>query len=197
MADLNLQASESVLMSEGDELYLTNLNIISIETIGFFKTKTVVNKYPLSQVKKVDGVPQVLLKDNLTVQVFFWQDQITLEFEKNRVAEEWANNIRAVASGNMAEFSSSKKRRGSNGKMLDAISTINPDAGLVIDAANSALGALADVITKRDKKKKLEAQQTETPRESVSAKCKSCGAPISGIKGSTVRCAYCGTEQVI
>ncbi len=90
MADLNLQASESVLMSEGDELYLTNLNIISIETIGFFKTKTVVNKYPLSQVKKVDGVPQVLLKDNLTVQVFFWQDQITLEFEKNRVAEEWA-----------------------------------------------------------------------------------------------------------
>lgn len=102
MADLNLQASESVLMSEGDELYLTNLNIISIETIGFFKTKTVVNKYPLSQVKKVDGVPQVLLKDNLTVQVFFWQDQITLEFEKNRVAEEWANNIRAVASGNMA-----------------------------------------------------------------------------------------------
>lgn len=48
MADLNLQASESVLMSEGDELYLTNLNIISIETIGFFKTKTVVNKYPLS-----------------------------------------------------------------------------------------------------------------------------------------------------
>ena len=66
MADLNLQASESVLMSEGDELYLTNLNIISIETIGFFKTKTVVNKYPLSQVKKVDGVPQVLLlKDNL------------------------------------------------------------------------------------------------------------------------------------
>lgn len=153
MADLNLQASESVLMSEGDELYLTNLNIISIETIGFFKTKTVVNKYPLSQVKKVDGVPQVLLKDNLTVQVFFWQDQITLEFEKNRVAEEWANNIRAVASGNMAEFSSSKKRRGSNGKVLDAISTINPDAGLVIDAANSAIGALADVITKRDKRK--------------------------------------------
>lgn len=47
MADLNLQASESVLMSEGDELYLTNLNIISIETIGFFKTKTVVNKYLL------------------------------------------------------------------------------------------------------------------------------------------------------
>lgn len=107
------------------------------------------------------------------------------------------NNIRAVASGNMAEFSSSKKRRGSNGKVLDAISTINPDAGLVIDAANSAIGALADVITKRDKKKKLEARQTEAPRESVSAKCKSCGAPISGIKGSTVRCAYCGTEQVI
>lgn len=119
----------------------------------------------MSQVKKVDGVPQVLLKDNLTVQVFFWQDQITLEFEKNRVAEEWANNIRAVASGNMAEFSSSKKRRGSNGKVLDAISTINPDAGLVIDAANSAIGALADVITKRDKKKKLEARQTEAPRE--------------------------------
>lgn len=39
MADLNLQASESVLMSEGDELYLTNLNIISIETIGFLKPR--------------------------------------------------------------------------------------------------------------------------------------------------------------
>ena len=79
MADLNLQDSESILMSEDDELYLTNLNIISIETTGFFKTKTVVNKYPLSQIKMVDGMPQVLLKDNLTVQVFFWQDLLSLK----------------------------------------------------------------------------------------------------------------------
>lgn len=59
-AELNLPTNETILNNcdnvylnnkRIDELILTNINLIVVNSKGFFKKKDIILKYPLSQVK--------------------------------------------------------------------------------------------------------------------------------------------------
>ena len=79
MTDLQLEVGEGILLQTNDaglydgkneidieELYLTNKNIIYVheKSAGFFKSETVVERIPLSNIAVINGVTQVELVDD-------------------------------------------------------------------------------------------------------------------------------------
>ncbi|MHC8519626.1 TFIIB-type zinc ribbon-containing protein [Weissella confusa] len=45
--------------------------------------------------------------------------------------------------------------------------------------------------------KNKSAVETEAQKASVTVDCKNCGAPVTGVKGESAKCEYCGNIQVI
>ena len=160
---------------KSSELLLTNLNLIFIESkIKMFKPVYTVLKFPLNQIKIVDGQVQAfILKKprDWTLQVLMQNGAETFQFpcefyERIKVKQEvgrWIEQMSLLLTGKSAE----------NGT----------DASLVGEIKN-VLGTVG--INVKSKKP-----------ENVTAKCIGCMAPISGEKGQTVRCKYCDTEQTL
>lgn len=101
MAKYNLEPSESILIQsisvlcEGDglmpgytdELILTNMNIIHVSKGIFGNTKRV-QKYPLNQVKIINGEAQAIMGKSTNgtpnLQIYFLNGQVTFKFQKLR-----------------------------------------------------------------------------------------------------------------
>lgn len=179
MADLGLQPNEGILLQYEDvvhnhkstELVLTNMNLISVEPKGLFKTTVL--KYPLNQIKVLNGQAQVSvikMNDEWTLQVLFKNGSELFRFpgefyergKKKQTAEKLAEEISKMLTGHSAQPSIDTSLKG---------------------GAKMALGALGIKVGKSP--------------ENVTIKCMGCMAPLSGQKGQTVKCKYCDTDQTL
>lgn len=195
MVNLNLQQNEAIIIhSTGvlhggfmsaytDELVLTNLNVIYINKGMLGKVKNI-QKFPLNQIKIINGQPQVMMGKNSQnsrpqVQIFFKNGQEAFEFQSSpkREISNWINNITKVLTGDTAQISNSKN--------IMAI----PGAEQVAETVKDTIGAFKDTFGIGNKKIKS--------TQSITGKCIGCMAPISGTQGQMIRCKYCDTNQTV
>lgn len=101
MVNYNLEPSEAIIiqstsgLSDGsrlmttytDELILTNKNIIHVSKGMFGNTKGV-RKYPLNQVKIINGEAQAIMRKNSSgvyeLQIYFRNGQVTFKFTSGK-----------------------------------------------------------------------------------------------------------------
>lgn len=195
-AELNLPTDETILNNcdnvylnnkRIDELILTNINLIVVSSKGFIKKKDIILKYPLSQVKLLNEIPQVSVKNNseykkweLLVQLA--DENLTLSFEYgfsskgkvNKVALKFANEICNQINGTETEN-------------VEISSSFIEKIGEIFDAMINAIKRLFN-------KKNLE---IEAKKENVSIKCPGCGNPLIGYKNQRIKCRYCGTVHIL
>ena len=197
MIDLNLLPNEGLLLQSEDvsredekksingDLYLTNLNLIFVYDMktGFLKTEKCIQKYPVNQIKIVNGQVQAFLAKSgsrLQLQIYFVNGQVAFEFyrgnqrvEKQEL-QKWIDSISKVLIGSDS-------------------STENQSITAEVSGAEAIAETIKDTFSSF--KKALGIKNNN--KKVVTAKCTSCMAPVSGVQGQKVRCTYCGTEQIL
>ena len=186
MVNLGLQQNEAIVIqntsvriddkgsSRSGELYLTNLNIYYVAK-GMFGNIKGIQKYPLNQLKIVDGKAAAICGKSSAdgdsrLQLFFVGGQQSFEFTNDGKKEiyRWIDQICQIlkCSPQAAEASPPE---GFSGKV------------------KSAFGSLKGALGIGGHKK----------AEKVTVKCVGCMAPLSGDKGQIVRCRYCDTDNTL
>lgn len=154
--------------SGNNDLVLTNKNIILVKKGLFGDTDDVV-RFPLSDLRVVNGEVQAKLgrPDNVTctLDLYFDKGMERFRFEWESDVQEWIDKITEVITGKKVE-------RDEYAWLGETLAM----AESVTSTINSLKGALGIKST-----------------EQVSMRCPSCGATLTGTKGETVQCQYCGT----
>jgi hypothetical protein len=195
----NLEPNESILIqSTGvlretgnllmkgytDELILTNMNIIWISKGMFGNTKGV-QKYPLNQVKVINGEAQAFVGKSSNgmpnLQVYFINGQEVFQFQsfKKRGVAKWVNEISKVLTGHDSTRGSATNQYAIPGTEYLAAS-LKDTVGVFKNAFGIKPKVDADAV-----------------HEKVTKKCIGCMAPLTGTKGQSVLCRYCDTVQIL
>ena len=200
MAEMfSLQPNESVI-DECDEvryggiaslgrgrLILTNLNIIYVSTNMLGKTNNVL-KFPLSQLKNYKGEPQAIMGKQINgspqLELYFVNgQQANFSFmlgktglEKKKICT-WINEICELVTGHESSSVSLSK--------LSAI----PGTEFVAATLKGTVDTFKDKFGGKSNE--------QIVHENITKKCISCSAPLNGIKGQTIHCRYCDTDQVL
>ena len=191
MDKYNLEAYESVLMENASvhhrnaigQLVLTDLNLLHITTKrGVFKTTYATRKYPIKQIKMLNGKAQVFPKGNGEVDIYLMNGRESFEFcnsetffsnkKAEKEAERWTHAINNLLTGEQVELEISSN---------SAIPGTEYLAATLRDTIDVFKGAFSI--------------KTQNPSTEVAQKCTSCEAPISGIQGHLTRCKFCGSNQ--
>lgn len=198
MGKYNLEPNESLLIQstsvlcEGsrlmpvytDELILTNLNIIHISKgiIGNIKR---VQKYPLNQVKIINGEAQAIMGKSSNgmpeLQIYFVNGQVAFKFQilgKKEIVK-YVNEISKVLIGN-----DSSRNSAANPFAI-------PGAGLVAETLKDTIGVFKGTFGIKSKSKDAD----EPVR--VTKKCIGCMSHLTGTKSQSIRCRYCDTDQIL
>lgn len=183
MANYSLAPNEGIIIQydgvyhnrKRSEIVLTNQNLICVETnSGMFKTTYNVLKFPVNQIKVVNGQAQAsVIKDgdDWVLQILFKNGTEKFEFscdfferlKKKQEANKWVEQISLLLTGKSA---------------------INITDASLMGGLKNVLGSVGINV------------KTKQP-ENVTTKCIGCMAPISGQQGQTVCCRYCDTEQTL
>ena len=197
MIDLNLLPNEGLVLqservSRKDEkkstygdLYLTNLNLIFVYDMktGFLKTEKFIQKYPVNQIKIVNGQVQAFLAKSgsrLQLQIYFVNGQVAFEIYRDKQSAEkkelqkWVDSISKVLIGSDS-------------------ATENQSITAEVSGAEAIAETIKDTFSSFKKALGIKNNKIKV----VTAKCTSCMAPVSGVQGQKVRCTYCGTEQTL
>lgn len=214
MAKIQLDPDEAILkqdsrishdvgkMFDADaELILTNKALLVVHKKTFGGVKDV-QRFPLSQVKVVNGAPQVVAgrgsdgqrqlhvhfahgveafglggsdddEDNMSLKNVFTSP---VEKEKRNIAD-WCDAVsRAVLGMPQDVRPAAQQSGGVVGGIMGALGITAAQSGA--DTASGAKGA--------------------APQKScATAKCIGCHAPLTGVQGQRMTCPYCDTEQVL
>lgn len=183
MENFNLAPNEGIIIQYENvchnrkraELVLTNHNLICVEaSSGVFKTTYNTIKFPVNQIKVVNGQVQVsavkdgddwalqVLLRNGTEQFTFPSDFFD-RLKKKQEINRWIDQISLLLTGKSAE---------------------NVTDTTVVGEMKNFLGSVGINV------------KTKQP-QNVTVKCMGCMAPLSGQQGQVVRCKYCDTEQTL
>ena len=158
---------------ENGELILTNTALIYIKKNLFGKQKEVI-RLPFADIRTIDGRPQIQASnpDNFTplMDVYIQGEIVSFKFVFDQYAEEWAADVTGQITGIPVEKKGDFDWVGDLVGMADSVSE-------GIHKMKSALGIRST--------------------EQVSGKCTGCGASISGIRGESIQCPYCGTYTTL
>ncbi len=198
MVKYNLEPSESILIQsigvlcEGgglkvaytDELILTNMNIIHVSKGIFGNTKRV-HKYPLNQVKIINGEVQAFMGKSTNgipnLQIYFVNGQVAFKFQSSGKKEivKYVNEISKILIGK----ESSRK------------SVVNqfaiPGAEIVTETLKDTIDVFKGTFGIKFKVKAADELVKATN------KCIGCMSPLTGTKGQSIRCRYCDTDQIL
>lgn len=160
------------------ELVLTNLNIFYSKKGIFGGTKEIL-KFPLSEIKIIDGNPQVNLGKNANSQyqmeIYFRNSQECFYFVAYGKKEliKWIDKISELLTGKQANIDDRER---------NYVPGVSEFAG----ALKNTIGTMKDAFGIKEKEP-----------EKVTIRCMSCGAPLTGNKGSVIKCRFCGIEQTL
>lgn len=201
MADeYGLMGNESVILKEfgtlygGDkastytgEIVLTNFNIICLKRGAFNKVKAL-NKYPIHQIKMYNGRPQALKGKSSSgfpsLDVYFMDgNHISFVFTSanKRNIDKFINGICSVLG-----VADTGQVDNDDNPITDAIKEVGENF------AEVGKGILGAIGIKAGSGKGITGHGSI-----VNKKCISCAAPLSGSKGSSVKCKYCDTVQTL
>lgn len=183
MNELQLQQNETVLLKEqgilckgisksySDDLYLTNLHLILVRKGAWGKFKGL-EKYPLNQIKRINGQIQARCIDD-DLHIFFLNSQVVFDFggSGKRAVNTFIEGINSAINGTPIN----------NAKASTAI----PGSEILANTLKDTFGTFKNAFGIKSKV------------ESITVKCIGCHAPLAGTKGEKVRCAYCDTEQTL
>lgn len=198
MANFNLEPSESILIQstgvlyEGgglmtaytDELILTNLNLIHVSKGVFGNTKRV-QKYPLSQVKIINGEAQAIMGKSTNglpnLQIYFVNGHVAFKFQNSGKREivKYVKEISRVLIG----------KEPSRNSVANQFAI--PGSEFVADAIKDTIGVFKGTLGNKSKSK-----ASDEP-EKTTKKCIGCMSPLTGVKGQSIRCSYCDTDQIL
>ena len=184
MKELQLQSNEGIILQSTAvmhkgvchgftcELILTNLNVFSIKRGAFEKIKEM-RKYPLNQLKKLNGVPQIRMGKNPRnaapqLQMIFVGSQEIFEFRDKgkKQINQWIEEVnKALGAGN--DLSNNEQKESFFGKIKGGIKSIK------------------NIFT------------SNAESINITIKCIGCMAPITGEKGEIAKCKYCDTKQTL
>lgn len=199
-----LQPNEFVILPEttvergtsahSNELELTNQNLICTSKGMFGNVKNVL-LYPVNQIKRVNGKPQVRMRKSSggypTLEISFANGTSeSFRFVSNeRTVREWITEINKLFGVNEPAEEISKKSENT-----DALAGAFKEFGSQIkDAGTEFFGALG----LKSFGKASSHKSTSHGASKINAKCKACAAPLTGNEGQTVKCQYCDTEQTL
>lgn len=198
MVKYNLEPSESILIQstdvlyEGgglmssytDELVLTNMNIIHVSKGMFGNTKRV-QKYPLNQVKIINGEAQAIMGKSTNgipnLQIYFVNGQVLFKFQSSGKKEimKYVNEISKLLIG----------KETSRNSVVNQFAI--PGAEIVTETIKDTIDVFKGTFGIKSKSK--------AANETVKAtkKCIGCMSPLTGTKGQSIRCRYCDTDQIL
>jgi LSD1 subclass zinc finger protein len=198
MVKYNLEPSESILIQstgvlcEGgglmtaytDELILTNMNIIHVSKGMFGNTKRV-QKYPLNQVKIINGEAQAIMGKSTNgihnLQIYFVNGQVAFKFQSSGKKEivKYVNEISKVLIG----------KESSRNSVANQFAI--PGAEIVAETLKDTIGVFKGTFGIKSKSKAADEPVKATK------KCIGCMSPLTGTKGQSIRCSYCDTDQIL
>ena len=198
MVNYNLAPNETILIQSTavlcesggfmaaytDELILTNINIIHVSKGMFGNTKGV-KKYPLNQVKIVNGEAQAIMGKSSNgmpdLQIYFINGQLAFKFQSSDKKEiaKYVNGISKVLTGNISSQSS----------------VANPFAIPGVENIAETLKDTFNVFKESFGIKPEDKAANQSVK--VTKKCIGCMSPLTGTKGQSVRCRYCDTDQIL
>ena len=165
--------SQLNMLDEKGMLVLTDKNILWI-TKGLFNRIKEIKRYSLSNVKVYRNKAQVFLKmeknsaPNITV--FFCDGQISLDMSDKDKAIDMANHINKLVMKNDEDIFAKRTL---------------PGAEFIAETLKGTAIKVRDIF---------DFGNNEPRRESAVRNCTRCGAYVSGIKGTTVKCENCGQD---
>ena len=167
---LNAPESESLV-----ELVLTNryLTLLISRTTGWFKRSQRLDCYPLAQIKRVNGDAQVFarrIEDNCCLQVVFGKESLTFNFPSSltlRVPKKWAVDIIEASD---REYAAAQREASKRAEKMRA---------------------------ERERERQRRAEEERAAAKLTMGRCVGCHAPLSGMVGRIVKCAYCDTKQTL
>ena len=182
--------SESSVMHGGfmstytDDLVLTNLNIVYINK-GIFGNVKGIQKFPVNQIKMFNGEPQAIMGKQQNgmpkLEIYFingQQESFAFQSAGKKEVNKWINEICKLLTGHDKSSSVSSSK-------MSAI----PGTEYLAETLKGTMDTFKGAFGIKSKE-----QAAEIP---ITKKCISCSAPLNGIKGQTVRCRYCDTDQVL
>ena len=173
--------SGSVWAAYTDELILTNLNVILVKR-GIFGNKKGEQRFPISQIKRINGKPQVMLGQNSLNS----EDQLHITFMHG---VEWF------------EFQSGGKEE--IAKWIKAIYDLfhcTPDdlphdeeekKDTITSALKKGVDSIKDIFGIKSKSESVSTSSSALQN----IKCPGCKAPLTGKPGEVVKCVYCDTKH--
>ena len=155
--------------SDNNVLILTTRNIVLLKKNLFGQTSDTI-KFPLSEIKVVNGVPQVR-KGKIDIvtsalEVYFASGMERFQFEWDSDIDEWISHIVSLITGVPV------KEKTTDDMLAEAMA--------LAESIEAPIEKMRDIFGIKSTKQ-------------VSCKCPSCGATLTGIKGETTQCPYCGT----
>ena len=208
----NLMPNESIILQEvsvahggvwaiyTDELILTNLNIYCVNKGTFGNTKKIFN-YPLSQIKKYNGKPQVMMgklsNGTPSLDIYFMNgssESFNFQSGNKKNINKWIDAINNIVGGgsdsnNLSMDDDSYDDDDDSDTLVGAFKEVGSEFK---EVGVEFLGALG---FKPGKKKSPNSSVAGS--ETVSKKCSSCSAPLIGKKGQVIKCKYCDTKQTL
>ena len=163
------------MSSYTDELILTNLNLVLLKKGMFGNSKSTLI-FPLSQIKVYNERAHAVIGKSANgadaLEVYFLNGQEAFCFGSGgkKKLNDWIGKINHVVTG--AE-------------------PAQQESGLALPGSDLVAGVLKDTLGVF--KSKLGAKAA--PPVKLAAKCRSCGAPVTGFQGQTITCDYCGSGQ--
>ena len=150
-------------------LILTNQNIIQINK-GFWGKEKVAWKYPLLDLKELDGKPNVRVgksrNGNTQLELYFQGYEKAYSIRGILTERKWANAIEKAYKAAVTELKKAEKPNRNSAEIFA------PLKGTFENAKN--------VLAPKSKGPKI-----------LVMKCPQCGAELTGEKGEQVRCSYC------
>jgi hypothetical protein len=189
MAKYNLQPNEVVLLKDDsvmhgsgfmsgytDELILTNLNLVLTKK-GTFGNSKGVRTFPVNQIKVYNQQAQARLGEarngSALLEVYFLsgEEQFTFQGGGKKKVLTWVAKINEVVTGHAAP-------------------EVAGGTGLALPGAELVAGVLKDTLGVFKSKRGSKSAPVQ-----IAAKCQNCGAPVAGLQGQQLTCAYCGSAQ--
>ncbi len=181
MSAYQLDLDEAVILQDSHvsnngskvTLILTSKNLIQVNK-GFFGGDKDSQKYPLSDLKELNGKPNVRIGKTRNggpqVEFYFQGYERFYSFQDLFAERKWVNAVEKAYKSFVLNMDPDNKQVSGMGKLL------SPLKDTIENAKRSVLPGY---------------------REPRMAKCPKCGAELVGRKGEAIRCDYCDTVTVI
>ena len=185
-----------------DDLMLTSLNLVCVNKGMFGNTKNVF-VYPLSQIKRFNGKPQVMMgklsNGTATLDVYLNSgecESFNFQTGNKRNIKKWIDAIISVIGGGDGQTGNGYDDDDDDYDSDTLVDAFREVGDQFKDVGNEFLDALG--FKPRKKAPKAAASVAgAVASEKISKKCMSCSAPLIGYRGQTVKCKYCDTEQTL